>query len=177
MRITRILLGFAALSLWLLPAIGLAHGGHEVARGEQVQVGPYSVLVETNLWPIKAQSNVDLVITTETARSEVVGYARLVPVGNSTVVKSRVPLISHSALPNAFTYHNFSVPAAGEWYLDLELTGPQGKASGRTDTFTVEGPPGLPLWAGWSLAYLPIAGFVWFLAREFRRVRRLPAEA
>lgn len=177
MHITRTLLRLVALSLLLLPTTALAHGGHEVSHAEQVQVGPYKLVVESNVWPIPAQSNVDLVITTDLARAEVKGYARLIPVGNSTVVKKRVPLSSHAALPNSLTYYNFVVPAAGEWYLELEVTGPQGKASGRTDTFTVEGPPGLPLWAGWGLAYLPIAGFVWFLAREFRRVRHLRAVA
>jgi hypothetical protein len=177
MRITKLLIGLVSVSLFLLPTMVSAHGGHETARAEQVKVGPYNLLIESNIWPIKAQSNVDLVITTDLDRSEIVGYARLMPVGDSTVVKSRVPLGSHASLPNALTYHNFTVPAAGDWYIELDVTGPQGKATGRTETFTVEGPPGMPLWVGWSLAYLPIAGFIWFLTREFRQIRRSPAQA
>lgn len=160
----------AALLMLALASAGLAHQGHPVGNSQTLMIGPFQVTVEHNPWPIKAQTNVDLVILLENAPPGTKGMARVVPPEGSTIIARNAPLSSHPSLLGAWTVYNYVLAASGDWYLELELDGPLGKAKGRTATIPVSGPPGLPLWLGWVMACIPALGFGWFLLRERRRL-------
>lgn len=161
----------AALALLLLVgSTAMAHQGHPAAHSETVQAGPYTLTVEHSVWPIRAKTNVDLVILPAGPGAGLSGYIKLIPPPGSTIVPRPHPLVSHASLPGALTMYNYSIPAAGQWVLEFDLDGAQGRFTGRSQPFAVTGPPGLPLWAGWLMGYAPLLAIAIFLWRERRRV-------
>jgi len=157
------------LLLLLLPVAVHAHSAQQV---EQVQVGPYTLLVEHGSWPIKAQTNVDLVVTVTGGQAGKTVYGRLIAPPESTIRPSRSLLISHPTLADSLTIHNYKIRETGTWQLEFEVEGPDGQFTGRTQPFAVDGPPSFPLWLGNLITVVPAAGFVAFLWRERRRVAR-----
>lgn len=164
--------GLALLPALLIHGRALAHSGHVTAYIEQVQAGPYMLIMETNLWPIKAHMNVDLVVLTGGGPQVDRVYARLIPPPGSTLRPFRTILTSHATMAEALTYYNFKVLESGIWQLEFEVEGAQGRGVGRTEPFAVEGPPSFPLWLGYLITASPAIGFGWFLWRERRRVVR-----
>ncbi len=165
-------LTLALAILAMLSGTALAHPGHVVMSSQQVKAGPYTLTVEHNVWPIKANTNVDLVVQLENEAPGTKIFARVIPPPGTTLVERATPLISHAQLPGTWTIYNYSLGAPGEWRMEFQVEGPQGRGVGALESIPVEGPPGLPLWMGWTLAFLPVFGFAWFILRERSRVRR-----
>jgi hypothetical protein len=157
--------------IFVIPSAVSAHEGHTVGHREVIKVGPYTVTAEQTPWPFKAKTNVDLVVTIEGAPKGTPAFVKLIPPPGSTIAARTRPLTSHPSMSDALTVHLYTIPAAGNWQLEFMVEGPKGKGVGSTQPFTVEGPPGLPLWLGWLIGFFPLVGLGWFLVRERRRVK------
>jgi len=159
------------LIVLLVFAITNVAQAHSAEHVERVVVGPYALVVEHTYWPVKAQTNVDLVVIVSGGDEGKTVYGKLIAPPESTIRPTRSVLISHPNMADSLTIHNYKIRESGIWQLEFEIVGHDGTFTGRTKPFTVDGPPAFPLWVGNLITIIPAVGFAVFLWRERRRVR------
>ena len=167
------------LGLALLPPSAQAHGG--AGYRQDVQVGPYPVVIEFSEWPIRAERSVDYFFE---------------PAGGVDGKTATITFISPKQVETALTGHTdpsehlaawplprhprqrdvwgldlFALPHPGEWQIKLTIDGPLGPGEATVGPFTVLEQPGPPAPVSWAVGVLPPLGFlVWLIARAGLRV-------
>lgn len=178
-------LGRAALiSMWmgllvsvLIFQAGVAEGASsyqewESAYTQSVQAGPYDVLVHYTQWPVRSLTNQRFVVEVEGGIAGKSGRWRWIPVSGVNAEGSGFrSLRTYPGIENAWVVDVAGMVDPGEWRWIIEINGPSGRAVGRSDPYTVEEPPGFPIWLGWLLGLFPLYGLIWFAVREARRTR------
>lgn len=163
------LLSALMLLLTLLPA-GTA-AAHGAAHHERLEAGPYRLELEYNIWPLRAHSNVDLLIYPEGGGAGKAMIARVIPPAGTSIAVRTVPVTTHPTASGAYTIHSLNLAAPGDWKIEFNIDGPAGQGKGTTAILEVEGAvSGLPPSAGWVISLVPLAALIGFFLREQRRV-------
>jgi hypothetical protein len=164
----------ALLLLLAVPSAALAHNGPNwaMASQETVKVGPYTLYIETNEWPVRAQKATPYHIEADGGVANLTVKYRWVPGPGINAKPMTGQLHMDPGVKEAFYLLRTGVPVPGAWHWEFEVDGPQGKASGQSGDFIAGDPPSFPMWAGWLVGFFPVYGLAWFIFREGARRRR-----
>lgn len=158
----------------LLPATALAHGtAGEPKHTETVKVGPYTLLLEFDTWPLRQARNFQVVVHPQGGMTGLKGEIDFIPTpGVKGQAYHDIRLQTYPGVEDGWMIQIPGVLNAGRWHWDFEIDGPQGKAQERLTLRFDEAPP-FPQWLGWLIGLTPLWGLIWFAIRERRRVKRL----
>lgn len=166
-------LALVLVLLALMPGAAWGHGGHgPVSHRQLMTAGPYVLSVEYTEWPARALRSNPIIVVPE---GGIEGKsARFRPIFAGVERQPYFePLGTYPGVQGAWVTEEWVYPNAGEWSLEIEVEGPQGKAVGRTEPITVGPPPGFPLWLAWLIGLTPLWGLIWFIVREVKRTSHL----
>lgn len=157
-----------------LPGSALAHPeGQSPLRSDILQVGPYTLTIEYNTWPVRQHASLEMIIKPSGGLAGKRAWLRITP---EAEFRSSIPmsqLRTYPGVEDGWVIHLVEPFPAGQRLMEFKVSGPEGEAIGRYTGYQVAEPPLLPLWAGWLIGLTPLYGLVWFGYREYRRVRRL----
>ncbi len=166
------------LAMLLLPLIALilTAGGASPLETQNATLGPYQLLLSYYSLPRVAQ-NLNMTIGSATGDTQLqLSQATLVPAKGTDGNVLRVQLT-----PDSDTQGLYDVavkpPVRGLWYIHVTVHGQAGTVTGDIP-MTVQGPPAMPIWLGWSIGLLPLPFLIAFLyiqinARKRRRNQML----
>lgn len=145
---------------------------------EQIQAGPYTLIVGFNEYPIKAQKSLLVTIYASGGISDKTGSYTLVPEGEKPAGNSlHGSLLSYPGVPDAWVLQLEGIPKQGEWTWEFTVNGPDGQGIGNLEHFQVTPPPKIPKWFGWLIGIFPLYGLIWFGLRDNRHARRLQKQS
>lgn len=164
------------LCLLLMPASALAHGLQStVAYTEQVAVGPYTLEVEFDTWPLRQAKNFQVVVHYPAGMEGLKGSLTMKPEQGVKGQRRQAILGTYPGVTDGWVLQApGAFLGAGRWEWSFEVDGPQGKAS-QAMTLRVEEAPPFPLWLGWLIGLTPLWGLLGFALRERRRVKAVLA--
>jgi hypothetical protein len=137
-----------------------------------LQVGPYSLTVEYNQWPIKAKKSLEMRIIPQTGITGMKASIEFIPpksLNDKPIIKQ---LHAYPGVSDAWVMQFGGFPTQGEWSSKYMIDGPQGHAEIELPLL-IDKPPGIPVWVGWLVGLIPLYGLLYLGWNEIRRVRKL----
>ncbi len=173
------LLAFVALAVEIAMSILATVHGDTPARVVAVDAGPYPLTIKFYKDPANAGFALPFMITPQkriegTLQYQITSEAVNIPSRGSSSAK---PIINASISSDPGVVNgiqgNAEIPVQGQWKLHVIVRGPSG--TGVADVpITAVAPPPLPLWIGWPLGFIPLAGLALFLILQ-RGQRQRPS--
>ncbi len=154
--------------------IATTHGSSP-ARVVKVQAGPYPLVVSLYTYPAHASYALPFAIAPQNSIPGTLTYSV-----TSTPDPSDVPAtpVRASLSPDANVHNGVQgdaeITVQGAWTLDIVVTGSAGQ--GRASVpIVATAPPAIPLWLGWLIGFIPLAGLLAFLyAQRSRKAAPAP---
>jgi hypothetical protein len=136
---------------------------------ERIKAGPYEVLVGFSEWPMRAERSLDITFEPTGGIDGKSASIRIIdPQGDVFEVG---PLGRHPRQRELWGLDLIALPAAGDWTIELTVTGPQGSGTGVLTAIPVGERPGPPPAPMWLIAALPLFFLLWLGVRGWLRVR------
>ncbi|WP_033338585.1 hypothetical protein [Catenuloplanes japonicus] len=163
-------LAAGVLLLVATPSPAQAYEPVEVVHTERVQAGPYAMTVGFSRWPIRAMQSLDFSFIPDDGLDGKTGT--LERVGPGFKVDDRVvDLARHPRKREVWGLDIAALPQATPYTFRFTIDGPAGRGVGELRDIPVVAQPGPPLALSWSIAVLPLLGFIAFMVVAWRRVR------
>lgn len=160
--------------LLLTPSFALAHDGPnwKMVHSDTVKVGPYTLMVETDEWPVGALKATPYHIEAVGGIAGKTVKYKWMPDPGVDAKPMSGQLHTDPGVQDAWYLLRTGVPVPGQWHWEFEVDGPQGKAFGQGAPFVAGPPPAVPMWLGWLAGLFPVYGLTWFIVREGLRRRQ-----
>lgn len=152
-----------ALAMLLLPLtlLVLTAGGASPLETQNATIGPYRLLLSYYSLPRVAQ-NLSMTIGSATGDTHLqLSQAMLIPAKGTDGNVLRVQLTPDSDTQGLYDVA-VTPPVGGLWYLHITVQGQAGTVTGDIP-MTVQEPPAMPVWLGWSIGMLPLPFLIAFL--------------
>ena len=167
----RSVMATATATMFLLslvpPASVTAHASDP--HHETIQAGPYDVLVGFSEWPIRAERSLDITFEPQGGIGDKSATIRITdPQGDLYEVGA---LGRHPRQRELWGLDLIALPAAGDWTIELTVSGLQGSGTGALSAIPVGERPGPPPAPMWLIAALPLFFLLWLGVRGWRQVR------
>ncbi|HEX7735540.1 MAG TPA: hypothetical protein VF458_11785 [Ktedonobacteraceae bacterium] len=150
--------------------------GSTPARVVRVQAGPYPLVVSLYTYPAHASYALPFAIAPQDSIPGTLTYSV-----TSTPAPSDVPAtpVRASLSPDASVHNGIQgdaeITVQGMWTLDIVVTGSAGQGTASVPIIATA-PPAIPLWLGWLIGFIPLAGLLAFLySQRSRKAKPLPA--
>lgn len=157
--------------------IATTHGSTP-ARVVRVQAGPYPLVVSLYTYPAHASYALPFAIAPQGPVPGTLTYSV-----TSVPAPSDVPAtpVRASLGPDANVHNGIQgdaeITVQGTWTLDIVVHGPAGQGE-VSIPIVATAPPPIPLWLGWLIGFIPLAGLLaFFFSQRNRKLKPLPATA
>lgn len=169
----RLLLAVGGVALLVLLAeIGFSLAatthGSTPARVVHVQAGPYPLTVSLYTYPANAGFALPFAIAPQQPQTGTLTFdATSIPGKGVDATPIHASLSPDAQVRNG-VQGTAEITVKGLWMLQVSVDGPAGQG---TATIPVEAtaPPPLPLWLGWAIGFIPLAGLLAFLLLQRRQ--------
>jgi hypothetical protein len=144
---------------------------------EEIQVGPYRVIVGFNEWPMQAERSLHVTFSPVGGIVGLKGSGKFIPAGGLTEnQKDQYPyefaMTRFTRDQTVWGNDDMSLPTQGPWTLEISLEGPKGKGTGRLEKLEVgERPAGPSANLIYALSMIPILAILILCVRSWIRVR------
>jgi hypothetical protein len=152
--------------------------GSTPARVVRVQAGPYPLVVSLYTYPAHASYALPFAIAPQGAVPGTLTYSV-----TSVPAPSDVPATPVRASLSVDTNeHNgvqgdAEITVQGTWMLDIVVLGRAGRGEASVPIIATA-PPAMPLWLGWLIGCIPLAGLLaFFFSQSRRKEKALPTPA
>ena len=157
----------AVMLLLVAPAAARAHVSDP--HHETIQAGPYAVVVGFSEWPMLAERSLDITFEPEGGIADKSATIRITDAAGDWFEVGA--LGRHPRQRELWGLDLIALPTAGEWSIELTVTGPEGTGSGTLTGIPVGERPGPPPAPMWLIAALPLLFLLWLLVRGWVQVR------
>ena len=157
-------------ALILLASAPLATSAHAPEpHHETLQAGPYTVTVGFSEWPIQAERSLDITFSPD---GGIAGKSATIEITDPSGDWYEVgPLGRHPRQRDLWGLDLISLPATGDWTIELTIDGPEGTGTGTLSGIPVGARPGPPLAPMWVIGALPLFFLIALGVRGWRSVK------
>ena len=149
-------------SLLLIALVFLTAAGASPLQTQNVQVGPYPLLLSFYSLPRAGQELSMTIEAGNTSAPVSFSQATLRPAPGTDANTINVQMQPSSDDAHVYTV-SVNPPIRGKWLLHFTVTGGSG-ATVANIPLDVQGPPVIPTWLGWLIGLIPLPiliGFIW----------------
>jgi len=157
----------AAIASLGLATPAMAYPPVDVVHTEQVQAGPYAIIVGFSTWPIRAMRSLDFTFAPAGGITGKSGIMAVFPPGGRGKIE---PLARHPRKRDVWGLDTESLDTAGVYAFRFVVDGPQGRGEGTLSGIEVLAQPGPPLALSWTVGSLPLVALVALIVVAWRRV-------
>jgi hypothetical protein len=149
----------------------------EFKHQEEVQAGPYRVIVGFSEWPMQAERSLHVTFAPVGGIVGLKGSNTFIPPGGLTAELKEYnpydfPMARFTRDQTIWGNDDMALPTQGVWTLEVNVEGPKGKGTGRIEKLEVgERPAGPPASLIYALGLLPILTILVLCVRSWIRVR------